>query len=243
MVKGLIGKKVGMTQVFSEDGAVIPVTVIQAGPCWVTQVKTSETDGYLAVQLGFEEVAAGITDERQKSRKIERRLTKAARGHLGLLEASDKHPDRARRVLANPVPAVRHLREFRLDDEDALEDIEEGQKITVEVFEAGDRVDVVGTSKGKGFAGGIKRHGFNRQPKTHGQSDRERAPGSAGAGSTPGRVMKGKRNAGRMGNDRVTVQNLEVVVVDADRNLLAIKGSVPGAKGGLVLVQPSVKVR
>jgi large subunit ribosomal protein L3 len=238
MLKGIIGKKVGMTQVFSEDGAAIPVTVILAGPCWITQVKTEDKDGYSAVQLGFEEVAAGIDDEEKRERRVERRMTKPQRGHLGLLEPSTKHPERKR--FANPVPPLRYLREFRVNDVDGFE---EGQKITVEVFEEGERVDVVGTSKGKGFAGTIKRHNFKRQPKTHGQSDRERAPGSIGATSTPGRVFKGTRMAGRMGGNRVTSQNLEVVVIDADRNLLAVKGSVPGAKGGLVTVSPTVKGR
>jgi large subunit ribosomal protein L3 len=238
MLKGIIGKKVGMTQVFSEDGAAIPVTVILAGPCWITQVKTEDKDGYPAVQLGFEEIAAGIDDEEKRERKVERRMTKPQRGHLGLLEPSAKHPERKR--FANPVPPLRYLREFRVNDVDGFE---AGQKITVEVFEEGERVDVVGTSKGKGFAGTIKRHNFKRQPKTHGQSDRERAPGSIGATSTPGRVFKGTRMAGRMGGSRVTSQNLEVVVIDADRNLLAVKGSVPGAKGGLVTVSPTVKGR
>ena len=238
MLKGIIGKKVGMTQVFSEDGVAIPVTVILAGPCWITQVKSEDTDGYSAVQLGFEEIGADIDDEEARERKIERRMTKPRRGHLGLLEPSAKHPERKR--FANPVPALRYLREFRVNDIDGFE---EGQKITVEVFEEGERVDVVGTSKGKGFAGTIKRHNFKRQPKTHGQSDRERAPGSIGATSTPGRVFKGTRMAGRMGGNRVTSQNLEVVVIDADRNLLAVKGSVPGAKGGLVTVSPTVKDR
>jgi large subunit ribosomal protein L3 len=238
MLKGIIGKKVGMTQVFSEDGAAIPVTVILAGPCWITQVKTEDKDGYSAVQLGFEEVAAGIDDEEKRERRVERRMTKPQRGHLGLLEPSTKHPERKR--FANPVPPLRYLREFRVNDVDGFE---EGQKITVEVFEEGERVDVVGTSKGKGFAGTIKRHNFKRQPKTHGQSDRERAPGSIGATSTPGRVFKGMRMAGRMGGNRVTSLNLEVVVIDADRNLLAVKGSVPGAKGGLVTVSPTVKGR
>ena len=237
MVKGIIGKKLGMTQIFLEDGTVVPVTVIQAGPCWVTQIKTESKDGYSAVQLGFEEVAAGIEDDKQREYRIERRLSKPERGHLGLLEADDKHGERKR--LANSVPALRYLREFPLNGET----VEEGQKVTVEVFEPGERVDVVGTSKGKGFAGTIKRHGFKRQPKTHGQSDRERAPGSIGATSTPGRVLKGTRMAGRMGNARVTVQNLEVMVVDAENNLLAVKGSIPGANGGLVTVQPSVKAK
>lgn len=236
MVKGIIGKKIGMTQVFEQDGSAVPVTVIQAGPCWVTQVKVEDTDGYNAVQIGFEEVGAGIDNENARERKIERRLKKPQRGHLGLLEPDDKHPER--KTLETPLPALRHLREFRVDDTD---DVEAGQKITVEVFKKGDRVDIVGTSKGKGFAGTVKRHGFGRGPKTHGQSDRERAPGSIGATSTPGRVLKGTRMAGRMGGNRVTSQNLEVVVVDPERNLLAVKGSVPGAKGGLVMVRPTVK--
>lgn len=240
MLKGIIGKKIGMTQVFGEDGIVIPVTVIQAGPCWVTQVKTNGHDGYNAVQLGFEVVAGTIADEGERRRKIERRLSKPERGHLGLLEKSTKHPERPRRQFASPVPALRHLREFRVD---GLDGIEEGQQITVDVFARGDRVDVIGTSKGKGFAGTIKRHNFKRQPKTHGQSDRERRPGSIGTTSTPGWVKKGTRMAGRMGNERVTTQNLEIIVVDKEHNLLAVRGSIPGAKGGLVVVQPTVKRR
>jgi large subunit ribosomal protein L3 len=238
MIKGILGKKLGMTQVFDTDGLVIPVTVIQAGPCWITQVKTPSRDGYTAVQIGFEEIAANVTDERQRARKVERRLHKPERGHLGLLEPDEKHPQRKR--LVSPVPPLRHLREFRLDD---VAGFEEGQQIKVDVFEMGDRVDVVGVSKGKGFAGTVKRHRFNRQPKTHGQSDRERAPGSIGSTTTPGRVFKGQRMAGRMGGQRVTSQNLEVVVVDPDHNLLAVKGSVPGAKGGLVMVRQSVEQR
>jgi large subunit ribosomal protein L3 len=236
MVKGIIGKKIGMTQVFDEDGVAIPVTVIQAGPCWVTQVKTDDRDGYTAIQMGFEEIAADVSDEKARERKVERRLSKPERGHLGLVAPSEKHPERKQFEVA--MPPLRYLREFRVDEPDG---VETGQQITVDVFERGDRVDVVGTSKGKGFAGTIKRHGFRRQPKTHGQSDRERAPGSIGATSTPGRVLKGTRMAGRMGGNRVTSQNLEVVVVDTERHLLAVKGSVPGAKGGLVTVRPSVK--
>jgi large subunit ribosomal protein L3 len=236
MIKGIIGKKIGMTQVFEADGTVVPVTVIQAGPCWVTQVKTGEKDGYNAVQIGFEEIAGGEQDEKAKARKVERRLSKPERGHLGLLESSDKHPKR--KQLAEPVPALRHLREFRMED---VGDAQEGQQVTVEVFKRGDRVDVIGTSKGRGFAGGVKRHHFRGGPKTHGQSDRQRAPGSIGSTSTPGHPHKGLRMAGRMGGDRVTSLNLEVVVVDPERNLLAVKGSVPGAKGGLVTVRPSVK--
>lgn len=227
-MKGLIGKKVGMTQVFDDRGTAIPVTVIQAGPCYVTRVKTNGHDGYSAVQLGFEEVAA---------EKAERRLTKAERGHLGLLTPDEKHPQRRRN---RGVPALRHLREFRVGD---VSGYKEGQTLTVNVFVEGERVDVVGTSKGRGFAGTIKRHNFRRGPKTHGQSDRERAPGSIGATSTPGRVFKGKRMPGRMGGDRVTAQNLEVVVVDEEHNLLAVRGSVPGARGGLVTIHPSKKSR
>ena len=222
-MKGILGKKVGMTQIFDERGEMIPVTVIEAGPCWVTHVKTLERDGYTAAQLGFEEVKP-------------KRLTRGQRGHLGQLKTDEQHP--RRRELKNPVPNLRYLREFRLKPDELPE---EGAKITVAVFEAGERVDVVGKSKGRGFAGGIKRHGFQRQPKTHGQSDRERAPGSAGMGTHPGRVFKGKRMPGRMGNRRVTVQNLEVALVDPERNLLAVRGGVPGAKGGLVMVKAARK--
>ncbi len=206
-MKGIIGKKVGMTQIFDENGTVTPVTVIQAGPCYVTQIRTADRDGYMAVQLGFEETK-------------QQRLTRGQLGHLK----------------RNNLPALRYLREFRLRNGEA--GVEEGQKITVSyAFAVGDHVDVVGTSKGRGFAGTVKRHKFNRQAKTHGASDRERAPGSIGATSTPGRVMKGQRMAGHMGDERVTAQNLEVMVVDDERNLLAVKGSVPGAKGGLVIVK------
>lgn len=210
-MKGIIGKKVGMTQVIDNDGRALPVTVIQAGPCFVTQIRTAERDGYTAIQLGFEETAP-------------EKLTGGERGHL----------------IKRQLPAVRHLREFRVKEVD----VKEGERLTVDkMFTKGDRVDVVGTSKGRGFAGTIKRHGFNRQPKTHGASDRTRAPGSSSSGTTPGRVKKGTRRAGRMGNERVTTQNLEVVVVDAERHLLAVKGSVPGATGGLVIVKASVKAR
>jgi large subunit ribosomal protein L3 len=205
MMKGIIGKKVGMTQVFDEAGNAVPVTVIEAGPCYVTQVRLADRDGYTAVQLGFEETKP-------------KRLTQGQLGHL-------------RR---NNLPALKVLREFRLRNGDV--DVEEGQEIKVDVFETGERVDVIGTSKGRGFAGTIKRHGFQRQPKTHGQSDRERAPGAVGMCATPGRTLKGQRMAGRMGNDRVTIKNLELMVVDADRNLLAVRGSIPGAKNGIVLI-------
>lgn len=217
-MKGIIGKKVGMTQIFDENGQVIPVTVIEAGPCYVTQVRSNETDGYTAIQLGF--------DELPKRKNGQSRLNKPKQGHLqrGTLD----------------LPDLRVLREFRVKDID----VQEGQKFTVaDAFGVGDVVDVVGTSKGRGFAGTIKRHGFNRGPKTHGQSDRERAPGSIGATSTPGRVFKGTRMAGRMGGERVTIQNLEVVAVDADQNMLAVRGSVPGAKGGILLIKQARKHR
>jgi len=211
-MKGMIGKKVGMTQIFDEQGNVIPVTVIQAGPCHVTQIRSKDKEGYVAVQLGFGETKP-------------QRLTKGQLGHLK----------------RNNLPALRVLREFRIKEGDA--DVQEGDQIKVDVFAKGERVDVIGTSKGRGFAGAIKRHGFSRQPKTHGQSDRERAPGSVGQRSFPGRTLKGQRMAGHMGNERVTTQNLEVVLVDTERNLLAIRGSVPGHNNGIVMIKPSVKAR
>lgn len=210
-MKGMIGKKVGMTQVFDQQGTVVPVTVIQAGPCYVTQVRNTERDGYVSVQLGYGETKP-------------RKLTK---GQLGHLQKAD-------------LPALRHLREFRLSDGAPIA-VEEGQEIKVDVFEQGELVDVIGTSKGRGHAGTIKRHGFSRGPKTHGQSDRMRSPGSIGMCATPARVLKGKKMAGRMGNDRVTVQNLPLVVVDAENDLIAVKGSVPGAKGSIVMIKPARK--
>lgn len=207
-MKGIIGKKLGMTQIFDDYGNAIPVTVIQAGPCFVTQVRNGEKDGYTAVQLGFGETKP-------------QRLTKGQLGHLK----------------RNNLPALRHLREFRLKDGEV--DVAEGTEVKVDVFAKGEHVDVIGTSKGRGFAGTVKRHHFHRQPKTHGQSDRERAPGSAGATTTPGRTYPGQRMAGRMGGDRVTAENLEVIVVDADRNLLAVRGSVPGANDDIVIIKPA----
>ncbi|GMR11083.1 MAG: hypothetical protein BMS9Abin28_1907 [Anaerolineae bacterium] len=208
-LKGLIGRKVGMTQIFDDTGAAIPVTIIEAGPCFITQIRTHAKDGYNSVQLGLEETS-------------QRRLTGGQLGHLKRTNA----------------PPLRHLREFRVRN---LGDLEEGERVTVQVFHVGDRVDVVGTSKGRGFAGAIKRHGFHRGPKTHGQSDRERAPGSHGATSTPGRVFKGARGPGHMGSVRVSSQNLRVDLVDPERNLLGVRGSVPGPKGGLVLVKEGRK--
>lgn len=221
-MKGLLGVKLGMTQVFDESGVVTPVTVIQAGPCYVTQIKTTETDGYNAVQVGFGETK-------------ERRLTGGQKGHLGLLKADGK---RSRSKSGNGVPPLRHLREFRTKQ---AESFEVGQELTVEQFVEGDRVDVIGKTKGRGFAGVVKRHGFAGGIKTHGQSDRWRAPGSIGSTSSVGRVFKGKRMPGHMGNERLTAQNLQIMRVDSESNLLAVKGSVPGVKGGLVVIQEASK--
>jgi large subunit ribosomal protein L3 len=223
-MKGLIGRKLGMTQIFTESGEAVPVTVIEAGPCYVTQVRTAEHDGYSAIQIGFEPV------------KKAARLSKAERGHLGLLKADDKHPQR--KSLEGVVPAVKTLRELRVRPEEGYS---EGQKLTVELFQLGERVDVVGTSKGRGFTGHVKRHGFMGGPRTHGQSDRLRRSGSIGPGTTPGKVHKNKRMAGHMGVERVTTQNLQVVLVDAERNLIGVKGPVPGATGGLVIVTETRK--
>lgn len=208
MLKGLIGKKIGMTQVFNDVGEAIPTTLVEAGPCYVTQLRALDQEGYAAVQLGFGETAP-------------HRLTGGQLGHL----------------TRNNLPPLRHLREFRVKE---LE-VEEGDQITVEVFEVGDHVDVVGRSKGRGFAGVVKRYGFSGGPKTHGQSDRLRAPGSIGATSGTSRVFPGKRMPGHMGNHRVTAQNLKVVLVDAERNLLGVHGSVPGPKGALVMIKEARK--
>ncbi len=203
MFSGLIGRKIGMTQVFTEDGAVEAVTAIEAGPCTVTQIKSVGKEGYNAVQLGFCEA---------------KRLNSPERGHLGKLGL------------------FKHLREFSVED---TSDIELGHRVDVSLFQPGDLVDVVGTSKGRGFAGTVKRHHFAGGPKTHGQSDRHRAPGSVGAGTDPGRVLKGQRMAGHMGNRRVTVKRIEVVKADPDRNLLLVKGAVPGARNGLLEIRKS----
>ena len=208
MLKGLIGKKIGMTQIFDETGAALPVTLIEAGPCYVTQVRLPAKEGYAAVQLGFQEAKP-------------KRLTSGELGHLK----------------KNELPPLRFLREFRIKDAE----YKVGDKVTVEVFGVGERVDVVGTSKGKGFAGVVKRYHFAGGPKTHGASDRLRAPGSNGATTTPGRVYKGSRRPGHLGHVRVTSQGLKVVLVDAERNLLGVTGAVPGSKGGLVVVQEARK--
>ena len=205
-IHGIIGKKIGTTQMFREDGRSDAVTVIQVGPCTVTQIKTEDTDGYVGVQLGYDEV------KRQ-------RLNKPASGHL------------------EPVgKSFRVLREFGVDD---VSEVELGQRIDAAMFASGDLVDATARAKGRGFQGGVKRYNFRGGPKTHGQSDRHRAPGSIGAGSTPGKVLKGMRMAGHMGNHRVTVRKLEVVEADAERNLIFVKGAVPGARNSLVLLKRS----
>ncbi|HTX90554.1 MAG TPA: 50S ribosomal protein L3 [Anaerolineales bacterium] len=207
-MKGLIGKKIGMTQIFDENGAAVPVTLIEAGPCYVTQVRLPEKEGYAAVQLGFDEAKP-------------KRLTSGQLGHLK----------------KNELPPLRFLREFRVKDAG----LKAGDKVTVETFGIGERVDVIGTSKGKGFAGAVKRYHFAGGPKTHGASDRLRAPGSNSSTTTPGRVYKGSRRPGHMGHERVTAQGLKVVLVDAERNLLGVNGAVPGPKGGLVMIQDARK--
>ena len=209
MLKGLIGKKIGMTQIFDEKGVAYTVTLIEAGPCYVTQVRMPEKEGYSAVQLGFGEVNP-------------KRLTGGEMGHLK----------------ANEISPLRFLREFRSKDHG----LKVGDKVTVgDAFAVGERVDVIGVSKGKGFAGGVKRYHFHGMNATHGTSDRNRAPGSRSSGTTPGRVYKGSRGAGHMGVDRVTAQNIKVVMVDAERNLLAVHGAVPGGKGGLVMIKEARK--
>ena len=199
-MKGIIGKKLGMTQIFENNGKAEAVTVIEAGPCKIIQIKTQSGEGYHAVQLGFGE-----------AKKIKSPL----RGHL------------------KGLGQFRYLREFRVGDN---ENVEVGETIDVSLFKPGDLVDIIGISKGKGFAGVVKRYHFAGGPKTHGQSDRHRHPGSIGATTTPGRVFKGMRMAGRMGGERVTVRHLEVFETDAARNLLLVKGAVPGARNGLLLI-------
>ncbi|HEY8199920.1 MAG TPA: 50S ribosomal protein L3 [Actinomycetota bacterium] len=211
VTKGILGEKIGMTQVFDDDSRVVPVTVIKAGPCRVAQVKTQESDGYSAIQLSFGEVS-------------ERRLNKPERGHLRKAG----------------VPAATELVELRLAD---VSGFTVGQEIKADIFHKGERTDVVGTSKGKGFSGVMKRHGFGGLSASHGTERKHRSPGAVGACATPARIFKGMRMAGHMGDERVTVLNLEVVGADPDRNILLVKGAVPGPAGGLVMVRSSVKGR
>ena len=203
---GLIGKKIGTTQVFRENGVSDCVTALWVGPCTVTQVKTSDKDGYEGVQLGYEPIKA---------------LNKPQTGHL-----------------KNAGNLFRFLREVGVDD---ISEVEVGQTVDVSLFEEGERIDAMAYSKGRGFAGGVKRHHFHGGPKTHGQSDRHRAPGSIGAGTTPGRVIKGLRMAGHMGNAKITSRNLEVVSADPERNILLVKGTIPGARNSLVILRKQVR--
>ena len=211
MKKAIIGKKVGMTQIFDENGKVVPVTVIEAGPCVVVQKKTKETDGYEAVQFGFEDVK-------------EKKLTKPELGHLNKAGVAPK----------------KHLKEFRLED---ISGLNVGDEIKADIFAAGDKVDVTGISKGHGYAGVIKRHNAARGATTHGGGPVHRHAGSMGACSSPSRIFKGKIGAGHMGCDQVTVQNLDVVKVDAELNLIAVRGAIPGAKGGIVYLKNTVKTQ
>jgi len=203
MIKEMMAKKIGMSQFIMETGMVVPITVLEVGPCTVTQIRTKDKDGYEAVQLGFDKTSKGSKKKTAKKDKF------------------------------NKVDVFRYKREVSAE---TIEGIEIGQHFGVELFSAGEKVNVVGTSKGKGFQGVVKRHGFGGQQRTHGQSDRLRAPGSIGMGTTPGRVFKGKKMPGHMGNRRVTVKNLEVISVEGDRNLMFIKGAIPGAPTGLVFV-------
>jgi large subunit ribosomal protein L3 len=207
MTDGIIGKKLGMTQVYDDNGKVHAVTAIEAGPCTITQLKTVEKEGYNAAQLGF---GGNEPDKSSRKKKAKEKV------HYNV------------------------TREFRVND---IGDMEPGQTVDVSLFKAGDLVNVTGISKGKGFAGTVKRHHFAGGPKTHGQSDRHRAPGSVGAGSTPGRVVKGMRMAGHMGHEQVTVSNLEVYEADAERNLLFVKGAVPGTKNTVLLIRKSRRVK
>ena len=209
MQNGIIGKKIGMTQLFDENGKVVPVTVIEAGPCTVVQKKTVESDGYQAVQLGFGDIAAN-------------KVSKPAKGHFDKADVAPK----------------RTLREFRLDD---ITSVNVGDILKADVFTVGDHIDVIGTSKGKGYQGSVKRWNNHVMRRTHGTGPNHRHAGSMGAVSSPSRVFKGKQLPGHMGSERITVQNLSIVKVDAENNLIAIKGAVPGPKGSLVCIQDSVK--
>ena len=209
MKKGIIGKKLGMTQIFADNGAVIPVTVIEAGPCVVSQLKTTETDGYEAIQVGFEDVSA-------------KHVNKPAKGHFAKAG----------------VEAKKHLKEFRLEN---IAQYKVGDVIAADTFAAGEKVDITGITKGHGYSGAVKRWGHHMLQATHGTGPIHRQVGSMGANSTPSRVFKNKKMAGQYGNEKLTVLNLEVVKVDAEKNLIAVKGAVPGARGGIVVLRDSVK--
>jgi large subunit ribosomal protein L3 len=272
MLSALLGRKVGMTQVFGPNGTAIPVTVIEAGPCIVTQIKTAARDGYEAVQIGFEQTILKnahrpqlghlghklpllkaqrkrLQSYQQAQRKSKAETTAesaepGATSEDAPAEKKDKQIQKLLKVQENrqrrPGPELgpfKVLREVSLQEGVATEGLELGTKFDAGLFTAGESVDIIGTSKGKGFQGGVKRHGFSGGPKTHGQSDRTRAPGSIGSGTTPGRVLKGTRMAGHMGHERVTAKKLQIIQADAERNLLVVKGSVPGAIGGLLVIR------
>ena len=275
MLSGLLGRKVGMTQIFGANGTAIPATVIEAGPCIVTQIMTTARDGYEAVQIGFEQARLKsatrpelghlghslplLKAQRkrlqtyQQQQRGKKATSEATEGEVQTETAStenkkDKQIEKLLKVQQNrqrrPGPELgpfKILREVALQEGVTLENLELGSKFDASLFVIGESVDIVGTSKGKGFQGGVKRHGFRGGPKTHGQSDRTRAPGSIGSGTTPGRVLKGTRMAGRMGNVRVTAKKLQVIQADPERNLLVVKGSVPGANGGLLMIKKHVK--
>ena len=272
MLDALLGRKIGMTQVFGPNGTAIPVTVIEAGPCVVTQIKTAAHDGYEAVQIGFEQVTTKhVTrpelghlghrlpllkaqrkrlQEHQQEQRSKSKTGEGAAEEGGEAQSTEKPDKQIRKLLKvqenrqrRPGPELgpfKVLREVGIQDGTALEKIELGTRFDASLFRDGESIDVVGTSKGKGFQGGVKRHGFGGGPKTHGQSDRTRGPGSIGSGTTPGRVLKGTRMAGRMGNARVTAKKLQVIQADPERNLLVVKGSVPGANGSLLMIKKHV---
>jgi large subunit ribosomal protein L3 len=278
MLSGLLGRKVGMTQVFGPNGTAIPVTVIEAGPCIVTQIKTAARDGYEAVQIGFEQATMKSTtrpelghlghslpllkgqrkrlqtyQQEQRGKKTAGEGEEAKEGdetgeaQAAPAEKKDKQITKLLKVQQNrqrrPGPELgpfKVLREVGLQNGVSSDGLELGKTFDVGLFAIGEAVDIVGTSKGKGFQGGVKRHGFRGGPKTHGQSDRTRAPGSIGSGTTPGRVLKGTRMAGHMGHERVTIKKLQVIQADPERNLLLVKGSVPGANGGLLMIKKHV---
>jgi large subunit ribosomal protein L3 len=272
MLSGLLGRKVGMTQIFGANGTAIPVTVIEAGPCIVTQIKTTAHDGYEAVQIGFEQARLKSAtrpelghlghslpllkaqrkrlqtyQQQQRGKKATSETTEEGAQPASTEEKKDKQIEKLLKVQQNrqrrPGPELgpfKVLREVGLQEGVTLENLELGSKFDASLFVVGESVDIVGTSKGKGFQGGVKRHGFRGGPKTHGQSDRTRAPGSIGSGTTPGRVLKGTRMAGHMGNERVTAKKLQVIQADPERNLLLVKGSVPGANGGLLMIKKHV---
>ncbi len=265
MLSGMLGRKVGMTQIFGENGAVIPVTIIEAGPCTVTQVKTDANDGYEAVQLGFDPIKLKHTTRpmlghlghdlkpTERQRREQQKASAKARQVARQKKATEAEADQAEAgASTTTAPATKGgskrrggarkelgpfavLREVRVVGEIPAV----GDTVSVDMFAVGEEVDIIGTSKGKGFGGVMKRHGFHGGQRTHGQSDRARAPGSIGPGTTPGRVYKGTRMAGRMGGDRVTVKALRVVQADSERNLLVVYGSVPGANGGLLMIRKS----